>query len=499
MSEAYQKLVTRFQELHRLDHAMTFLSWDQMVMMPPNGNDARSASIAEIASIRHKLLISPEVEDWINEASMQNSLEISRSLQEMERVWRQAACLPADLVVAKIKAGSHCEHGWRTQRGANDWAGFLKNFKPVVDLSREEAQRRQQAAGKRFSSPYEALLELHCAGDSQSLIDSVFSTLREQLPTLLQQVTERQKKSALPSLKGDYPQQQQQALCEELMTSLGFDFQSGRLDRSMHPFSTGEAGDLRITTRYQDDEFIEALNSTAHEVGHSCYEGGLPEKWRGLPVGGHRNMCIHESQSLLFEKQIFYSKTFLKFFTTKIHQYLPASKAIDADTLWGACTRVKPGFIRVEADEVCYPLHVLMRYEIESGLINGDIEADVLPDIWNEKMQSYLGLSTVGNFTDGVLQDIHWTDGAFGYFPSYTIGAVNSAQIFQALCNDFPDWQDRFVAGNLSFISEWLHAKIWSKGCELSSQDLMTQATGRGTSTDDYLAHLKLRYLDELH
>lgn len=499
MSGAYQKLVDRFQELHRLDHAMTFLSWDQMVMMPPNGNDARSASIAEIASIRHKLLASAEVEDWLNEALAEGSSERGQSLQEMQRVWRQAACLPAELVVAKIKAGSHCEHGWRTQRGANDWSGFLKNFKPVVDISREEAQLRQEAAGDVFTSPYEALLDLHCAGDSQALIDSVFSTLREQLPALLQQVTEKQKSSALPSLKGDYPVQQQQALCEELMGDLGFDFQSGRLDKSMHPFSTGVAGDLRITTRYQNHEFIESLNSTAHEVGHACYEGGLPEKWQGLPVGGHRNMCIHESQSLLFEKQIFYSKTFLEFFTAKIHQYLPSSKNIDADTLWRVCSRVEPGYIRVEADEVCYPLHVLMRYEIESALINREIEAELLPDIWNEKMQSYLGLSTEGNYADGVLQDIHWTDGAFGYFPSYTIGAVNGAQIFRALCNDFPDWQERFSVGNLSFVNDWLEAKIWSQGCKLSSQELMTQATGRGTNTDDFLAHLKARYLDDLH
>lgn len=499
MPAVYQKLVDRFQELHRLDHAMTFLSWDQMVMMPPNGNDARSASIAEIASIRHKLLTSMEVEDWIGEALTLKNSETSQSILEMQRVWRQAVCLPAELVVAKIKVGSHCEHGWRTQRGENDWEGFLKNFKPVVEISREEAKLRQESAGDNFSTPYGALLDLHCAGDSQSLIDSVFTTLREQLPTLLQQVTEKQKSSSIPALNGDYPIQQQQALCEELMGVLGFDFQSGRLDKSMHPFSTGVAGDLRITTRYQSNEFVESLNSTAHEVGHACYEGGLPEQWQGLPIGSHRNMCIHESQSLLFEKQIFFSKTFLHFFTAKIHEYLPSSKNVDADTLYKICSRVEPGYIRVEADEVCYPLHVLMRYEIESALINREIEADSLPDIWDEKMQSYLGLSTAGNYKDGVLQDIHWTDGAFGYFPSYTIGAVNGAQIFRALCNDFPDWQERIRAGKLSFVNDWLQEKIWSQGCSLSSQELMKQATGQESSTDDFLAHLETRYLNELH
>ena len=495
---AYEKLVSRFQELHRLDHAIIYLSWDQMVMMPANGNDSRSASIGEIANIRHRLLTGPEVQDWLHEADAENNPHHQRSIQEMHRVWRQAVCLPADLVVAKIKAGSTCEHGWRSQRADNDWPGYLKNLSPVVALSREEAQLRQ-AGDDKFTTPYEAMLDLHCTGDSQALIDSVFSTLKTELPQLLQQVREHQQHDVLPSLQGDYPISQQQSLCEELMRDLGFDFNSGRLDQSMHPFSTGGVGDLRITTRYQTNEFMEALNSTAHEVGHACYEGGLPLTKQGLPVGSHRNMCIHESQSLLYEKQIFQSKAFLSFFAEKVHQHLPTARSLDAELLWKAGTRVEPGYIRVEADEVCYPLHVLLRYEIESALINQEIEADVLPEIWNEKMQQYLGLSTTGNYKDGVMQDIHWTDGGFGYFPSYTLGAVNGAQIFKALCVDHPDWQDRFGAGELSFVSDWLEQKVWSLGCELSSQDLMQHITGHETRTQDYLAHLRSRYLDEVH
>ncbi len=494
----YEKLVARFQELHRLDHAITYLSWDQMVMMPANGNDNRSASIGEIASIRHKLLTSPEVQDWLQEASSEKNPHHHASIREMHRVWRQAVCLPAELVVAKIKAGSTCEHGWRSQRSQNDWQGFLKNLTAVVALSREEAQLRQEG-DDNFTSPYEALLDLHCTGDSQALIDSVFSTLRVELPELLQQVKEHQQNDKLPSLHGSYSIPQQQMLCEELMRDLGFDFNSGRLDESMHPFSTGGIGDLRITTRYRDDEFMEALNSTAHEVGHACYEGGLPHKAQGLPVGGHRNMCIHESQSLLYEKQIFQSKSFMSYFAAKVHEYLPATQSFNAETLWKVGTRVEPGYIRVEADEVCYSLHVLLRYEIESALINQDIEADVLPEIWDEKMQQYLGLSTAGNYADGVMQDIHWTDGGFGYFPSYTMGAVNGAQIFKALCVDHTDWQDRFNAGDLAFVGNWLEQKVWSTGCELSSQELMKQITGRETETEDYLAHLRSRYLDEIH
>ena len=499
---SYPKLVERFTEIHRLDHAITFLSWDQMVMMPQHGNDARSSSIAELAGIRHRLLTAPEMADWFGECDTQDSQqsETNVSVREMRRVWQQATCLPADLVMAKIKAGSTCEHGWRTQRADNDWAGFLKNFQPVVQLAREEATLRQQAAGnKQLSTPYEALLDLHCAGDTQALIDSVFADLRAQLPSLLQQVREHQSQRKTQPITGEFPVEKQKALCQQLMQVLGFDFAGGRLDESMHPFSTGVAGDLRITTRFSSNEFLEALNATAHEVGHASYEGGLPADLEGLPVGGHRNMCIHESQSLLFEKQIFLSKYFMQYFSKVVHQHLPEANTYDATALWNAATHVEPGYIRVEADEVCYPLHVLLRYEIESALINAEIEPQAIPELWNQKMNDYLGLSTEGNYTDGCMQDIHWTDGAFGYFPSYTLGAVNGAQIFKALCDDHPDWQALLGSGDIGFIRTWLEAKIWSQGCRLTSQELMQHATGSGTTTGAYLTHLNARYLQELH
>ncbi len=495
---SYQKLVERFQQIHRIDHAMTFLSWDQMVMMPERGNDARSSSIAELASMKHKLLTAEEVAGWFDNADASADNLQSVSLREMQRVWRQATCLPADLVVAKIKAGSKCEHGWRTQRTANDWTGFVANFREVVELGREEASLRLESNDK-LSTPYEALLDLHSSGDSQVLIDGVFKALRKELPGLLVEIREHQASRPPIVVAGEFALAKQQALCEELMRVLGFDFSAGRLDQSMHPFSTGVAGDLRVTTRFRNNEFIEALNATAHEVGHASYEGGLPAHLEGLPVGAHRNMCIHESQSLLFEKQICISKSFTGFFAERIHKHLEDSKNISSENLWQLMTKVEPGYIRVEADEVCYPLHVLLRYEIESALINGDLEADEIPEIWDQKMTDYLGLSTKGNYKDGCLQDIHWTDGAFGYFPSYTIGAVNSAQIFGAMCSDHPDWQSRFASGDLDFVREWLEDKIWSKGCELTSQELMRHATGQATNTDAYLGHLRARYLEETH
>jgi len=498
---SYQKLIERFQQIYRLDHAMTYLSWDQMVMMPANGNDSRAQAIAELASVRHSRLVAPEVSDWFDELDAQDVEQQDSEkvmLREMRRKWREALCLPAELVKAKVVAGSRCEHGWRQQRLNNDWTGFLTNFNAVVELSREEAARRMETAGARIASPYEALLDLYCTGDNLTLVESVFDHLRAELPGLLQRAQNQQRDST-PTITGEFPIARQHALNEKLMGYLGFDFDSGRLDQSVHPFSTGTAGDLRITTRYRTTDFLESLNATAHETGHASYEGGLPEAWRGLPLGGHRNMCIHESQSLLFEKQIFLSKAFCRYFTPDIHEQLADSRAYDADALWSANTAVEPGFIRVEADEVSYPLHVLLRYEIERDLINGQIEANDIPELWNDKMQNYLGLSTQGNYSEGCLQDIHWTDGGFGYFPSYTLGAVNAAQLFSTIKKSHSDWQDELERGNVGFIMHWLSENIWQKGCTLESQELMQFATGEVSNPQHYLEHLQARYIDRAY
>lgn len=495
MTTTYEALSEHFKKLSRIEHAITYLSWDQMVMMPEQGVSRRADAMAELAAIHHDLLTADGLEEKFVSAMGDASGDVALSLREMKRVWSQATCLPAELVREKIQAGSRCEHGWRTQRAANDWTGFLANFKEVLELGREEARLRQAADPQRLATPYDAMLDLHCSGDNKALIDSVFERLRDELPALLKEVVKKQEAGATVTITGDFDPQLQQQLNYELMSTLGFDFDAGRLDESMHPFSTGGAGDLRITTRFTHDGFLDALLATAHETGHASYEGGLPQAWEGLPVGGYRNMSIHESQSLLFEKQILLSRAFMTFFTPRIQSILPQTASYSAADLWQVATRVKPGYIRVDADEVTYPLHVMLRYEIESDLINGQLEADDIPDCWNEKMQSYLGLSTAGNYTDGCLQDIHWTDGAFGYFPSYTLGAVNSAQIFATIKEAHGDWQERLAVGDTGFVREWLEKKIWSQGSLLESQPLMQAATGQTTSPEFYLQHLRDRYL----
>ncbi len=328
-----------------------------------------------------------------------------------------------------------------------------------------------------------------------SFIRGLFARLKGDLPDLLQRALRRQGPGG-SGLEGRYPLEAQARLSRELMTRLGFDFDAGRLDVSLHPFSTGCRGDHRITTRFRETDFADALLATAHETGHAAYESGLPAAWDGLPAGRARNMCLHESQSLLFEKHICLSGAFTRFFTGVIHDHLPDARRFGGDEIWAAKARVAPGLIRIEADEVTYPLHVILRFEIESALIDGLVEAEDIPELWDRNMQAYLGLSTRDNHSDGCLQDIHWTDGSFGYFPAYTLGALNAAQLFAAVRRAHPDWRERFARGEVGFVRRWLEEAVWRHGSLKESQEILRDATGEGTSAASFLEHLGARYVD---
>lgn len=496
----YKNLEERFRQLHRIEHGITFLQWDHMVMMPKGGAKNRSESIAELTSLHHQILTAEKTQELL-EAAGEEALSPTESvsLLEMRRTYKEAACLPSELVRAQTLAGAKCEHDWRGQRQANDWAGFLENFKEVVHLSREEAAARFASAPDQFDTPYDSLLDLYCTGESSSELASVFTTLRATLPSLLKEVMEKQATEDVIDLSGTFPTNSQKKLNLRLMDILGFDFTQGRADESAHPFSTGDRGDQRITSRYRESEFIEALLATAHETGHASYENGLPKKWDGLPVGAARNLCIHESQSLLFEKQVFLSNPFLDFFVQEIHRTLNLPENVSGNSLWQAATRVQPSLIRVEADEVTYPLHIVLRYEIEKKLINGDMEPDSIPEAWDQGMQSLLGISTGGDYKNGCMQDMHWSDGTFGYFPSYTMGAINSAQLADAFRKRNPDWKERFSTGEVGFLRDFLSEQIWQQGSLQSSHEIMKRATGAPTNPAPFLNHLRDRYIEGLY
>ncbi len=493
-SNYFEKLSKHFVKMSRFAHLGAICGWDQAAMMPTGGNQARSEAMAELALHMHELQNKPELADWYDGAALEDlSFEQSASLREMRRVWQNSRIIPADLVEAKSLAGSKCEHAWRTQRGENDWDGFAKNFEHVVKLSQEEAQIRGEKNG---TSPYDGMLNLYEPGMTTKALDGIFQNVKSWLPAMTQEIIEKQKSESIIDFENIFEEEKQKQLGLEAMKILGFDFDHGRLDASVHPFCGGIPSDVRITTRYDEADFEFALMGVVHETGHACYEQGLPKSLAGLPSGEARSMGIHESQSLFFEMQLGRSREFLELLSPSLQNLFGGqnSDAFGADNLVKSATRVKAGFIRVDADEATYPAHVILRYEIERDLMNGVIDYSDIPEIWNLKMQEALGVSTKGNYKDGCMQDIHWTDGAFGYFPSYTLGAMYAAQFKAAMAKQI-DIDTIIKSKDLSPIFNWLNDAIWSKASLLSTDELVSAATGEVLNADHFKAHLMTRYL----
>jgi len=281
-----------------------------------------------------------------------------------------------------------------------------------------------------------------------------------------------------------------------VMQRLGFDFEAGRLDESAHPFSGGVPEDTRLTTRYREDNFVQSLMGTIHETGHARYEQNLPRAWLGQPVAQARSMAIHESQSLSFEMQLGMSPGFVGLLAPLLSAHFGAQPAFEPHALHRLLTRVEPGLIRVDADELTYPAHVIVRYRIERALIAGEAQAEDVPTLWDEAMQSLLGLSTRGNFKDGCMQDTHWSDGAFGYFPCYTLGAMYAAQWFAAMRRAVPDLDARIANADFAPMFDWLREQIWSQGCRWTTAELVRRASGEVLNTRHYRRHLEARYLN---
>ncbi|WP_047045726.1 carboxypeptidase M32 [Vibrio mexicanus] len=491
---AFEKLIQHSKKIAHYHHLSAICGWDAASMMPSGGSQARSEAMAELSVHIHNLMTQPQLAEWFDKASNESlSGEQSATLRELKRQWQQANVLPEKLVQAKSLAGSKCEHAWRTQRGENDWQGFERNWAEVVSLSQEEAQIRAEATGL---SPYDAMLDIFEPGTHSESLDKLFGDVKTWLPGLIDQVIEKQSSEKFIEPSGRFATEKQKALGLEVMKLLQFDFDHGRLDESVHPFCGGVPTDVRITTRYDENEFVQSLMGIVHETGHARYEQGLPKELSGLASGEARSMGIHESQSLFFEMQVGRSDAFIAHLSRLAGKHFNDHDArlFSQDNFQKLYTRVKKDFIRVDADELTYPAHVILRYEIERDLMNGKIKHTDVPELWNQKMQQYLGLSTEGNFKNGCMQDIHWTDGAFGYFPSYTLGAMYGAQ-FMAAMKQTVDVDGAIQSGDLSPIFTWLGDKIWTKGCLLTTDKLVEQATGETLNAKFFQAHLENRYL----
>jgi carboxypeptidase Taq len=489
---SYDRLTAAFERIYRFEHLQAITMWDHATNMPPGGNEARAAALGEVAALIHRLRTAPELGAWLDAASAEALDDVQRAnLREMKRTWRNATALPEELVHAATLAGARCEHAWRKQRPANDWRGFEPNLREVVRLTRQQAALLSERLG---ISKYDALMDRFEPGMRSADVDRLFGAVKTWLPSLIKRVCERRAHERVIEAKGPFPIAVQKALCERVMRLLQFDFERGRLDVSTHPFSGGVPEDVRLTTRYREDEFETSLMGTIHETGHGRYEQGRPRELLGQPISEARSMAIHESQSLSFEMQLGRSRAFMELLAPLLAEYLGPQPAFEPENLFRLYTRVQPGLIRVDADEVTYPAHVILRYEIERPLIEGEIEVDDIPSLWDEKMQALLGVDTRGNFTDGPMQDIHWTDGAYGYFPCYTLGAMYAAQWFATLRRTRPSLDAEIARGELDGIFGWLRTNIWEQASRFETDELCRRASGGPLDPEHLRAHLESRY-----
>ncbi|MEN9417984.1 MAG: hypothetical protein RI988_1604 [Pseudomonadota bacterium] len=489
----YDTLTALNQRLHHLGHLGSVAGWDQAANMPPKGNEARSAALAELAGLMHGLRTDPALPDRLARAEQEPLDDLQRAnLREMRRNWELANALPADLVQRRTRAARRCEHAWRTQRPANDWQGFLENFREVLAIAREEAALLAERSGL---ARYDALMDRFEPGMTSATVERVFGEVRQWLPGLIAQVVARQASEPVIRPEGPFPLAAQRALCERAMRLLGFDFEAGRLDVSTHPFCGGVPEDVRITTRFREDEFLSSLMGTIHETGHARYEQNLPRGWLGQPVAEARSMALHESQSLSFEMQLASHPGFAALLAPLVREAFGDQPAFEPGNLHRLITRVQRGYIRVDADEVTYPAHVILRFEIERPLIEGEIEAEDIPALWDEKMRELLGLDTRGNFRDGPMQDVHWPEALFGYFPCYSLGAMYAAQWFAAMRRATPDLDARISTGDLQPVFDWLRTNIWSAGSRYTTDELAIRASGEALNPAHFRAHLMARYL----
>ncbi len=492
---AYQQLERRFKRLSALQEARAVLDWDMSTIMPPGGAEARAEQIAELKAVCQGILTAPDTGDLIATAENDNLAGWQpANLREMRRLWATATALSEGLVVALSKAESACEAIWRRARADADFSAVVPAMTELLNLVREVAAAKSE---KLSLSLYDALLNSYEPGGRAEDIDKVFDDLEGFLPDFLGQVLDVQASRSAPVLpEGTFAEEKQKALGIKFMEALGFDFNHGRLDISLHPFCGGTPDDVRITTRYDETDFTSSLMGVLHETGHALYERGLPAPWRGQPVGEAMGMSIHESQSLMVEMQVCRSTGFLQYAAPIMRDAFNGSgPAWEPDNLYRLYTQVKPDFIRVNADEVTYPAHVILRYRLERALIEGDMQVPDIPAAWNEGMQRLLGL-TPPTDREGCLQDLHWYDGAWGYFPTYTLGAMTAAQLFDTAQKAVPEIELGIAKGDFKPLFRWLKSNVHGKGSLLETKDLLIEATGNPLDPAIFKSHLMKRYLE---
>ena len=489
---AYDRLTDRFARIATIGECASLLGWDAAAMMPAGGGAARGDQLAVLAGLAHAQLTATETGDDLAAAEAGDPWRAA-NLSLMRHAYVRATALPADLVEAQARANSSCEKVWREARKTSDFAMVRPHLEEVVRLTRLGADALAPALGL---SPYDALMDGNQCGVRAADVTPVFAAYETFLAKALPEAEARQARQPTPVRpQGPFATEAQEALCRRLSERLGLDFTHARLDRSAHPFSGGTPTDVRITTRYIESDFTQAVLAVVHETGHALYERGLPEAYARMPVGEAAGMGVHESQSLIVEMQACRSDAFLSWLGPELLATFGGDPApYRPENLGRLWRRVERSCIRVDADEMTYPAHVILRFRLEQALIAGDLAVADLPGAWNDGLHALLGIVPPDD-ARGCLQDIHWYDGAFGYFPSYTLGAMAAAQLMIAARRAVPTIDDALGRGDMSPLMGWLRVNVHALGSRLGFNDLLRAATGKPLDPSDFQTHLTERYL----
>lgn len=493
---AYNELEARKKRASALNNALGILHWDQQTMMPSGAAGARASVLAELSVMLHEMETGNALSDLIDQAESEiDQLDAWQraNVREIRHQFIHANAMPAQLVEKIVHARSDSHMTWRDARPNNDFKSLAPKLDTLFKLKREEANIK---AGIMDVTPYEALLDQFDPGRREAQVDLIFEDLEQFLPGFVQQVMHKQAKLPPPLLpQGPFPIARQIELSHEVMRVFGFPFDKGRLDTSHHPFSGGADGDIRITTRYDEHDFMKSLMAVIHETGHALYENGCPPEWQGQPVGQSRGMTLHESQSLLLEMQAARSEGFIRFLVPTLKRILHGDgPAWEPDNILRNYRKVEPSLVRVFADEVTYPLHIILRYKLEKAILADELSVADLPLAWNDLMEQLVGVRPTDD-TDGVMQDVHWPEGIFGYFPTYSLGAVTAAQLFTAAQRDTPDLLSALGRGDVAPLFTWLDRHVRSQGCLYMPDELIMKATGSGLETAAFKASIQARYL----
>ena len=492
----YKQLELEFKRLHAFRGSLSLLRWDAAVMMPRGSADVRGEQLAALETEYHALLTAPRVTRLLDraQANIQGLSEWQiANLREMRRQRDHAIATPVSLISRLTKAASRAEARWLEARQQGKFEVFAPHLEEVVNLVRDKAALLGQALNL---APYDALVDEFSPGITTADIDAMFKALSRRLPSLIREsIAVQDARQPLP-LTGKFPPSKQRALITEVMKAVGFPFDRGRLDESEHPFTEGVPGDMRVTTRIDPDDLFSGLLGALHETGHAMYDLGLPPEWRDQPVGRDRGMCMEESQSLLVEMILCRSRPFVRYIQPLLAKHFGVSgPEWDFENIYAHLTRVRRGLIRVDADELTYPLHIMLRYELEKQLLSGELAVRDLPEAWNAGMEQRLGIRPA-NALEGCLQDIHWAVGSFGYSPSYALGAVIAAQLYESLRADVPALDEQLARGEFSGLLDWLRTNVYSHGSKMLVQDLLKGATGKPLAATSFVRYVEAKYLE---